>query len=127
MVAVLAVWQAGGAYLPLDPGYPADRQAFMLADSRAAVLVTTTGTLAATPPRDVAVIALDDPGTRRVLASDQAAAARLEPARPARPGRLAYVIYTSGSTGTPKGVMVEPRVARELRALVQPAVRHHRG
>ena len=41
VVAMLAVWKAGGAYLPLDPGYPAGRLAFMLADSRAGVLVGT--------------------------------------------------------------------------------------
>ena len=42
VTAVLAVWQAGGAYLPLDPDYPAERLAFMLADSRASVVVGTT-------------------------------------------------------------------------------------
>ena len=39
VVAVLAVWKAGGAFLPLDPGYPAERLGFMLADSGALVLV----------------------------------------------------------------------------------------
>ena len=45
VVAMLAVWQAGGAYLPLDPEYPAERLAFMLADSGAGVLVRRTAAM----------------------------------------------------------------------------------
>ncbi|MGC0336804.1 amino acid adenylation domain-containing protein [Streptomyces sp. SLBN-8D4] len=102
ITAVLAVWQAGGAYLPLDPAYPSERLAFMLADSRAAVLVGTTDVVEDLPLRRVRMVALDDPAVQRDLAA--AAAPATSAAAPA--GRLAYVIYTSGSTGTSKGVMV---------------------
>ncbi|MFI0479419.1 amino acid adenylation domain-containing protein [Actinomadura sp. 9N215] len=100
-VAVLAVWQAGATHLPLDPAYPPERLAFMLADSRAAVLIGTSETVDDLPLRRMRVIALDDPMVRPALE----AAAPAE-AVPPRPGQLAYVIYTSGSTGRPKGVMV---------------------
>src|SRR3954451_4706886 len=66
VVAVLAVWKAGGAYLPLDPGYPADRLAYMLADSRADGLVTH-GTRPAAPTAGV-VIALDEPAEQATIA-----------------------------------------------------------
>ncbi|MEU9188406.1 amino acid adenylation domain-containing protein, partial [Streptomyces sp. NPDC048484] len=102
VVAVLAVWQAQGAYLPLDPDYPADRLAFMLADSRARVLVTH-GTAAAGPAAVDTVVRLDDPATAAVLAALPGTA----PEHLAvRAGQAAYVIYTSGSTGRPKGVEV---------------------
>ena len=48
VTAILAVWKAGAAYLPLDPGYPAERLAVMLADSRARLLVTRRGLTAGT-------------------------------------------------------------------------------
>ena len=105
VAAVLAAWLAGAAYLPLDPAYPAARLGFMLADSRARLLVTDrAGRLAGLEeylPAGVAVVRLDDPVVR----------ARIAAAPPAVPvpvvaGQLAYVIYTSGSTGTPKGVQV---------------------
>ncbi|MFD2688017.1 amino acid adenylation domain-containing protein, partial [Streptomyces phyllanthi] len=102
ITAVLAVWQAGGAYLPLDPDYPPERLAFMLADSRAAVLVGMADVVEDLPLRRVRVVALDDPAVQRALAASPVP----ETAAAAQPGRLAYVIYTSGSTGTPKGVMV---------------------
>ncbi|MEU3648453.1 non-ribosomal peptide synthase/polyketide synthase [Lentzea sp. NPDC034063] len=94
VVAQLAVAKAGGAYLPVDPAYPAERIAFMLADSRP-VLVVTTADLAETLPGDVLVL-------------DQSVVdGSAEVERPAvSPGSSAYVIYTSGSTGTPKGVVV---------------------
>ncbi|MEU0032349.1 amino acid adenylation domain-containing protein, partial [Streptomyces sp. NPDC006335] len=100
-VAVLAVWQAGAAHLPLDPAYPPERLAFMLADSRAAVLLGTSATVDDLPVRRLRVLALDDPAVRRAVAAAEPAAAT-----PPQPGQLAYVIYTSGSTGQPKGVMV---------------------
>jgi amino acid adenylation domain-containing protein/non-ribosomal peptide synthase protein (TIGR01720 family) len=100
-VAVLAVWQAGAAYLPLDPAYPPERLAFMLADSRAAVLIGTSATVDDLPVRRLRVIALDDPAVRHAVTAAEPAASL-----PPQAGQLAYVIYTSGSTGQPKGVMV---------------------
>ena len=102
VVAVVAVWKAGAAYLPLDPAYPADRLAFMLADSRAAVVAGTGLALGGLPAGRVPVIELDDPG----VAAAVAAAPGSGPGPKVLAGQLAYVIYTSGSTGVPKGVAV---------------------
>ena len=107
VVAMLAVWKAGGAYLPLDPAYPAGRLAFMLADSHASVLVSRRGVAAGLagelPAGRIGVITLDDPV---VAAAVAAAPAGPPPGAAVVAGQLAYVIYTSGSTGTPKGVQV---------------------
>ena len=106
VVAMLAVWKAGGAYLPLDPGYPAGRLAFMLADSHASVLVAGTGGRGPgreLPAGRIRVITLDDPV---VAAAVAAAPAGPPPVPAAAAGQLAYVMYTSGSTGAPKGVQV---------------------
>ncbi|MFL6293834.1 MAG: amino acid adenylation domain-containing protein [Thermoanaerobaculia bacterium] len=80
VAAVLGVLQAGGAYLPLDPAYPEERRAFMLADSGAGVVITS-------------------------LEGNPAGG----PAASSLPDHLAYVLYTSGSTGRPKGVQVTHR------------------
>ncbi|MFJ1551977.1 amino acid adenylation domain-containing protein, partial [Streptomyces sp. NPDC088246] len=100
VVAALAVWQAGAAYLPLDPEYPAERLAFMLADSGAQVLVR-----AGSEAEDLSaetVIRLDDPAVTDALAELPSS----EPEVTTGPDQLAYVIYTSGSMGRPKGVQV---------------------
>jgi amino acid adenylation domain-containing protein len=96
--AILAVWRCGAAYLPVEPALPADRVAFMLADSGAA-LVVGTGDL---PYGDFSRLLLDDLATSARVAASPAsrAAPRLEP------DHAAYVVYTSGSTGRPKGVAV---------------------
>ena len=105
MVAgMLATWLAGGGYLPLDPGYPAGRLGFMLADSGARVLVgdrAAAAVLGRDLPAGVAGVWLDDPATAAGIAA-------AEPGTPVpvAAGQLAYVIYTSGSTGRPKGVQV---------------------
>ncbi|MFF3764543.1 amino acid adenylation domain-containing protein [Streptomyces sp. NPDC001922] len=106
VVALLAVLRTGAAYLPLDPGYPADRVAHMLDDARPALVLTTTGTDGALPA-DAPRLHLDLPETAAALRQYPAAAPA---ARPVPPGAPAYVIYTSGSTGRPKGVVV-PRAA----------------
>ena len=102
VVAILAVWQAGGAYLPLDPEYPPARLAFMLADSRATVVAGPADVIDELPAGRARVIALDDPATAAALRAAPTAAPQVR----VRPEQVAYVIYTSGSTGTPKGVQV---------------------
>ncbi|WP_215541534.1 non-ribosomal peptide synthetase [Amycolatopsis sp. CA-230715] len=81
VAAILGVLKAGAAYVPVDPGFPADRIEYILSDARPAVVVD--GTWAA------------DEGT-----------AATGPQVPLRPDNAAYVLYTSGSTGRPKGVEV---------------------
>ncbi|MFC7988723.1 non-ribosomal peptide synthase/polyketide synthase [Streptomyces pilosus] len=97
VVALLAVWKAGAAYLPLDTEYPADRLAYMLDDAQPALVLTTTGLLSELPEFDQPRLLLDD-------------LRDLPAAGPVHAGtdlhRSAYVIYTSGSTGLPKGVVV---------------------
>ncbi|MEV4583396.1 amino acid adenylation domain-containing protein, partial [Nonomuraea jabiensis] len=102
VAAMLAVWKAGGAYLPIDPGQPVERTAYMLADSRAVLLLTVEEILEELPAGRVRMLALDDPMTAAYLAAMPETA---PDAVPAADG-AAYVIYTSGSTGRPKGVAV---------------------
>jgi amino acid adenylation domain-containing protein len=109
LIAILAVFKAGGAYLPLDPRLPASWLGQVLSQSQPLVALVGTPLLdsfaQALEPLDAqrrpAVLSLDE------LLRDDAPAADL-PAR-ATPRNLAYVIYTSGSTGQPKGAMVEHR------------------
>src|SRR5258708_1801464 len=101
VVAALAVLKAGGAYLPLDPSYPAERLEFILKDAQPSVLLTgkcMLNTLAAQMDHVVIV----DPEGR--LATGQVFKPRVPKAT--TKSDLAYVIYTSGSTGQPKGVEV---------------------
>ncbi|WP_280868562.1 non-ribosomal peptide synthase/polyketide synthase [Streptomyces sp. SAI-127] len=102
IVTVLAVWQAGGAYLPLDPEYPAERLGFMLTDSGAEVVIGTEDLVDELPVGRLRTVVLDDPSVRAVLDAQPTEA----PDVAVLPGQLAYVIYTSGSTGRPKGVQV---------------------
>ncbi|MGA4838434.1 amino acid adenylation domain-containing protein [Streptomyces sp. G45] len=105
VTTVLAIVKAGGAYLPLDPDYPADRLAYMLADAAPALVVTDSATAAALPDADCPRLVLDAPDT----AAEIAAAAPLDAPRAGHPDQLVYVMYTSGSTGRPKGVGVTHR------------------
>ena len=100
VVALLGVLKAGGAYLPLDPGYPPDRIAFMLEDSGAKLVVAGRGQASAVPASaGVRVVAAD--------AEDEGARDAAVKVARANERNAAYVIYTSGSTGRPKGVCVE--------------------
>ncbi|MFD4757000.1 amino acid adenylation domain-containing protein, partial [Streptomyces sp. NPDC058426] len=114
VVAALAVSKAGGAYLPIDPSLPADRIAFMAADTRPVVGLALSATRE-TLPASLPVLVLDDPGTAERAAAFDPAAIRDEERRGVlRPEHPAYVIYTSGSTGTPKGVVVSHHNVRRL-------------
>ncbi|MEU5164042.1 amino acid adenylation domain-containing protein [Streptomyces sp. NPDC020875] len=103
VAALLAVGLAGGAYLPVDPAYPAERVAFVLADAGAPVVLAQRRTedRVAGPGR---ILLLDDVFAEPTGSGTTASA---EPVFPvAGPDDLAYLIYTSGSTGRPKGVEV---------------------
>ncbi|MGW6289849.1 amino acid adenylation domain-containing protein, partial [Streptomyces sp. NPDC055107] len=126
LISILAVHQAGAAYLPLDPDYPAERLTFMLADASPAVLLTTTALADRTG--HPATVLLDDPGTRAALAARSGRPPTdADRSRPLRPENPAYLIYTSGSTGVPKGVVITHRGVVNLfhshrRALYEPVV-----
>ncbi|WP_330333157.1 amino acid adenylation domain-containing protein [Streptomyces sp. NBC_00536] len=107
VVSLLAVVKAGGAYLPLDLSYPADRIAHMLRDSSAALLLTDGA--AAVDAGDLPRIAPAD-ADREPDRPDEAAGPRAA----LSPDNTAYVIYTSGSTGLPKGTVVPHRAVDRL-------------
>lgn len=100
IVALLAIFKAGGAYVPLDPDYPAERLAFMLADSGARILITREALCKQLPLVAEHILCLDVEQTN--IAGQPAG----NPGRPVVPEHLAYVLYTSGSTGKPKGVAI---------------------
>jgi amino acid adenylation domain-containing protein len=99
LVALLAVWKAGGAYLPLDPEYPAARLEYVAQDVTLRVLITDSASASV----------LDRPDIKRVWLDQPMAPRGQPPSRRPRARHLAYVLHTSGSTGQPKGVPVEQR------------------
>ncbi|HEV2844148.1 MAG TPA: condensation domain-containing protein, partial [Thermoanaerobaculia bacterium] len=97
LVALLAIFKAGGVYLPLDLSYPRERLSWMLEDSGARLLIDAEW----------------------LRAEDLTAESSAPLERIVAPENLAYLIYTSGSTGTPKGVGVEHGAAAgHLRTIV---------
>ncbi|MFP1627379.1 non-ribosomal peptide synthetase [Streptomyces sp. 5K101] len=109
VVALLAVWRAGAAYVPLDPAHPKERLAHMVEDAGICVVVAADGGHAWGP--GVRVLA---PGAGAVFPVAEAVVP---------PGAPAYVIYTSGSTGRPKGVTVtRGGVAHLVRSLEESGV-----
>ena len=104
IISLLAILKSGGTYLPLDPRFPKDRLAFMLADSEVKLLLTHSSKLEDLPETTARIVQLD-------LENEALSKAPVaNPSFESKPEHLAYLIYTSGSTGRPKGVMV-PRLA----------------
>jgi amino acid adenylation domain-containing protein len=98
VVALLAIFKAGAAYLPLDPAYPAERVAFMLADAQTPIVLTHQHLLADLPRLGVTAVPLDAEWPAEYSSDNPPVTVTADD--------LAYVIYTSGSTGQPKGVLV---------------------
>jgi amino acid adenylation domain-containing protein/non-ribosomal peptide synthase protein (TIGR01720 family) len=98
VIGILGVIKAGGAYLPIEPGYPSDRISYMLEDSGSDILLTNLEL-----PNDVSftgeIINLNNQSLYVSGISNQKEVNK--------PSDLVYVIYTSGSTGKPKGTMIE--------------------
>jgi amino acid adenylation domain-containing protein len=102
LVGLLGILKAGAAYLPLDPAYPKERLAFMIADA-GVKLVITQKELEERTSACAGHVCLDSDWKEIEKGSG------ISPAGRASPDNLAYVIYTSGSTGKPKGVLIEHR------------------
>jgi len=101
VTTLLAVLHTGAAYLPLDPGYPTRRLAYLLADSAAAILVTAGAQRDRFPASGFAVVDVD-----HLMWTHAASDAAPAPDAAGAADRIAAVIYTSGSTGQPKAVRV---------------------
>ncbi|MDT5036571.1 MAG: hypothetical protein QOE03_1756, partial [Micromonosporaceae bacterium] len=104
IVAILAVLKAGGAYLPIDVTYPADRVTYLLKDA-SCTLVLTDADGASLVPADLPQLTIGD-ALAAAVGYAPATVRDEERRAPLRPAHPAYVIYTSGSTGRPKGVIV---------------------
>ncbi|HEX7238763.1 MAG TPA: amino acid adenylation domain-containing protein, partial [Longimicrobiaceae bacterium] len=97
LVGMLGIWKAGGACVPLDPAYPAERLAWIAADAALPVVVAAGSAADALPEHGAALVRVD------ALAEEPGPLVDV----PVHDTGLAYVIYTSGSTGRPKGVLVQ--------------------
>ncbi|WP_405558377.1 non-ribosomal peptide synthetase [Streptomyces sp. NBC_01171] len=104
LAATLAVFKAGGAYLPIEPHFPPGRIAATLSRAGCRLVLTESGS---TGTLDEALT--DVPGTERLLVGDAYAEGHAEDdlGVAVDPGQLAYIYFTSGSTGEPKGAMCE--------------------
>jgi amino acid adenylation domain-containing protein len=115
LAALLGTWKAGGGYVPLDPGLPAERLSFMIADTGMTVILADDASAERVPEAaQVTVVDVD---------AEWEHIAGLAGGNPSgtgvTPQNAAYVIYTSGSTGQPKGVVIEHRnVVNSLHSMI---------
>jgi amino acid adenylation domain-containing protein len=100
VIALLGILKAGGAYVPLDPEHPAERLAFVLAETEAPLVVTQRALAERIPAGRARVLVWEEEAPAVAERSDRAPEVMMDPAN------LVYVIYTSGSTGRPKGAML---------------------
>jgi len=99
VIGIYAILKIGAAYVPVDPAYPEDRMAFMLADSQAKLLLSPDSNFGFSFP-ECELICIDNPEIYTSVPLTVSLA---------KSNLLAYIIYTSGSTGQPKGVMIAHR------------------
>ncbi|MEX6690965.1 non-ribosomal peptide synthase/polyketide synthase, partial [Danxiaibacter flavus] len=102
IISVLGILKAGPAYVPVDPAYPKERIDYILSDTQAPIILTSSSCESKLPANSSATIVQLDREWRGILKEPS-----INPESNSRPENLAYVIYTSGSTGVPKGVMIE--------------------
>jgi amino acid adenylation domain-containing protein len=113
--SIIAIFKAGGVYVPLDPGYPKDRLAFLLSDAQVSLLLTNDRFAGNLPNHHLPLICVDADWNTKIAAEGDDALVNA-----VHPTNLAYVIYTSGSTGQPKGAMIEHRgMVNHLLAKIQ--------
>ncbi|QCR10240.1 amino acid adenylation domain-containing protein [Brenneria rubrifaciens] len=103
VIALLAVWKAGAAYVPLDPDYPPERLRHIMTDAGLSVILGGDAKQLAAWP----AARLVDISAPALTESLHSLPGETPPAIPRHAQQLAQVIYTSGSTGQPKGVMIE--------------------
>lgn len=103
IVAWLGILKAGAAYVPIDPAYPKERIAYMLADSNASALLTQKALAEFLSESNAQVICLDR--EENEFSSEDTSNLEIN----VTPDNLAYMIYTSGSTGKPKGALIAHR------------------
>ncbi|MCE9530726.1 MAG: amino acid adenylation domain-containing protein [Planctomycetes bacterium] len=108
VAAMLGVWKAGGAYLPLDPNFPPERLALFIRDAQAPIIIAHRRLQDRLPPSNARIVYLDDPIPD----------VPVEPVE-VKPTDLAYVLYTSGSTGLPNGAAIEHRGLMNFLAAMQ--------
>ena len=102
IVGILGILKAGGVYVPMDPDYPLERISYMLEDTSAALVLTSSVSRSKLPvAANLYCIELDTAWSKISKESPE------NPLTKIAPNQLAYVIYTSGSTGKPKGVLIE--------------------
>ncbi|RKH33762.1 amino acid adenylation domain-containing protein [Corallococcus praedator] len=112
VVGLLGILQAGAGYVPLDPGFPPERLAFMVEDAKLSTILTQQSLVASLPSTTVKPLLLEDTASQPESAP---------PALDVSPEEVAYVIYTSGSTGKPKGVRVPHRAVVNFLGTMQEA------
>jgi amino acid adenylation domain-containing protein len=110
VVALLATFKTGAAYLPLDPAFPPDRIEFMLQDARPLVVITQSALLEKFAFSEAHVLCIDV----EIPESEVSALPEFSPPRAASLDDIAYVLYTSGSTGKPKGVQIRHRALTNM-------------
>jgi amino acid adenylation domain-containing protein len=109
ILGLLAILKTGAAYLPLDPANPRPRNAIMLEDAQAGLILTRDSLRGVVPARCEQILCIDEPDWPSSLQNAGSIAGRGP-----KSTDLAYVMYTSGSTGRPKGVAVPHRAIARL-------------
>jgi amino acid adenylation domain-containing protein/non-ribosomal peptide synthase protein (TIGR01720 family) len=106
LIAILAILKVGGAYVPMDPGYPDERIKYILEDTKTKLVLANAAyqqrLQSLIPITKASILVIDENNVQQQLSTQFVT----DPNITINSTNLAYVIYTSGTTGTPKGVMV---------------------